>query len=114
MSHERKMEQQHERLEAQHERLEAKEDRLERKEEHHERNFESGGGLSPAFHPGRRTHILLSHGSGEGWITEAPHSASDAFLAWMMTYQPLVHALKEKKPHGQSGLSILLVRLLLH
>ena len=56
---------------------------------------------TPVFHPNRRTRILLSPDQGSGWITEAPRSASDAFLVWMLTYEPLVRALEHHERRGE-------------
>lgn len=56
---------------------------------------------SPVFHPNRRTRILLSPDRGAGWITEAPRTASDAFLVWMLTYEPLIRALERHEHRGE-------------
>lgn len=59
--------------------------------------------ISPVFHPNRRTRILISPDHGAGWITEAPRSASDAFLVWMLTYEPLIRALEHREPRRKSN-----------
>ena len=58
---------------------------------------------NPIFIPSKPTKILVSPGHGAGWVSWAPRSASDAFLTWMLTYEPLVTAL-EKTPHDKGRL----------
>lgn len=47
--------------------------------------------------------LVLTSSQGAGWITEAPRNASDAFLAWMIQYEPLIRALEHHEHKGQSS-----------
>lgn len=122
MFHDRQREErQRERVE---ERREANEIHRENNERRYD-NFEHGRdyadrrletGASPTFIPTRPTRILISPGNGAGWVTYAPRGASDAFLAWMLTYEPLIRALdrrahkgKSRKPHAISA-SMLMIK----
>ena len=51
---------------------------------------------NPVFVPSGPTKILVSPGTGAGWISYAPRTATDAFLVWMLTYEPLIRALEVK------------------
>lgn len=79
--------------------LDRREDRLERRDDYNDTDH-NGHSDSPVFHPGRPTRILISPGHGAGWITWAPRGTSDAFLVWMLTYEPLVRALEEHRKKG--------------
>lgn len=57
---------------------------------------------NPVFHPSKPTKILFSPGYGAGWVSWAPRSAPDAFLVWMLTYEPLIEALEKRYPHGEA------------
>jgi len=58
---------------------------------------------NPVFHPSKPTKILFSPGYGAGWVSWAPRSAPDAFLVWMLTYEPLIEALEKRCPHGEGS-----------
>ncbi|KAK3706606.1 hypothetical protein LTR37_012615 [Vermiconidia calcicola] len=57
---------------------------------------------SPIFHPARPMKILVSPGTGAGWISWAPKGpkATDAFLIWMLTYNPMIRALEAREHKG--------------
>jgi hypothetical protein len=81
-------------------RLDRHEDRLERYEDRNDPDHD-GHPNSPVFHPAHPTRILISPGHGAGWITWAPRGMSDAFLVWMLTYEPLVRALEHHAHKGE-------------
>lgn len=68
----------------------------------HELSLETTG--SPTFHPSRPTKIIISPGHNGGWVSHAPPEAPDAFLAWMITYEPLIEALEKRYTRGMSTL----------
>ncbi|KAK5175146.1 uncharacterized protein LTR77_000283 [Saxophila tyrrhenica] len=78
---------------------ERQQDRLDDRRDDHDDyrrdNLESAS--SPIFHPGKPTKILISPGQGAGWITYAPKNASDDYLVWMLTYEPLIRALERRE-----------------
>jgi hypothetical protein len=47
------------------------------------------------------TKILISPGIGAGWITWAPRNSTDAFLVWMLTYEPLIRGLERREHKGK-------------
>lgn len=94
------LEQQREHIERHLEANERRQDNLDRRHDSPERRGEAG--TSPVFHPNRRTRVLISPGTGAGWVTEAPRGASDAFLVWMLTYEPLIRALERREHRGMS------------
>ena len=56
---------------------------------------------NPVFVPSKPTKILVSPGLGTGWITSALRTATDAFLVWMLTYEPLIRAMEVKGREGK-------------
>jgi hypothetical protein len=56
---------------------------------------------NPVFVPSKPTKILVSPGTGAGWVSYAPRTATDAFLVWMLTYEPLIRALEVKARKGR-------------
>ncbi|KAK4553985.1 hypothetical protein LTR86_008826 [Recurvomyces mirabilis] len=56
---------------------------------------------NPVYRPTQRTKILLSPGHGAGYVSWAPRRASDAFLVWMLTYEPLISGLEQRLGHDK-------------
>ena len=78
--------------EHEHERQHEKEEHAERK--HLETEDE------PVYHPAHPTKILISSGKGAGWSTSAPRGSTDAFLVWMLTYEPQIKAIDKREHKG--------------
>ena len=57
--------------------------------------------LNPVFIPRRPTKILFSPGTGAGWATYVPRGSSDAFMVWMLTYDPLIRGLEKGAHRGK-------------
>lgn len=56
---------------------------------------------NPVFVPGKPDmKILVSPGTGAGWVTYAPHGATDNFCVWMLTYEPLIRGLEKGDNKG--------------
>ena len=76
-----------------------------REAERHEHQTGGSAGMelanNPTFHPNHPTKILISPGTGAGWVSWAPHGATDAFLTWMLTYEPLIRGLERREHKGK-------------
>lgn len=60
-------------------------------------------GSHPTFRLSKPTKVLFTPDHSGGWVTNvllgwgrAQESRNDAFLAWMLTYQPLIEALESR------------------
>ena len=60
---------------------------------------------NPVFRPTHHCKTLCSPGNGAGWVSWAPRAASEAFLVWMLTYEPLIEGLEWKVGTGESCLT---------
>ena len=88
--------------------FEHREFREHEREREHEHEYEHPTTMSsmessanPTFHPSRPRRILIASHAKAGWSTWAPHDASEEFLVWMLTYEPLINAIERHAHKGK-------------